>query len=90
MARFHVFKNWFLSEILNVDNWRAIMILPIETLSPRYRDVPPDKKSKPPHSINELWLSPITGCPELVVPGESPTSASQLPTISISRNHNKY
>ncbi|KAL9623536.1 MAG: hypothetical protein Q9160_002217 [Pyrenula sp. 1 TL-2023] len=68
MARFHVFKGRFLTEILNIEKRRAIMILPIETLSPRYRDVPPDKKSEPPRSINELWLSPIAGCPELVVP----------------------
>ena len=48
------------------------MILPVETLSPRYRDVPPEKKSEPPQSINELWLSPIAGCPELIVPSKLP------------------
>lgn len=68
LKRFTTFRQWFIDEILQTKKQRAIMILPIERLEPRYRDKPPEIPSVPPTSINVLFISPTLGGPELTVP----------------------
>jgi len=68
LRRFDVFREWFLDNILKPKEQKAIMLLPIEMLEPRYRDDPPGAPSVPPKSINVLYLSPALLGPELVVP----------------------
>lgn len=68
LKRFATFRQWFLDEIMQPEKQRAVMILPIERLEPRYRDKPPEIPSVPPTSINVLFISPTLGSPELTVP----------------------
>jgi hypothetical protein len=68
LKRFAVFRQWLIDEILQTKRQRAVMILPIERLEPRYRDRPPEIPSVPPTSINVLFISPTLGGPELTVP----------------------
>lgn len=49
-----------------------MMILPIEMLEARYRDVPPAAPSLPPNPSDplfNLWISPVLCGPEVIVPG---------------------
>lgn len=79
MTRFAIYKDWFLREILKSDKQNAIMVLPIEMLEPRYRDLPPAVPSVPPTGLSVLFLSPTIGAPELVVPSASiPRSFTNL------------
>lgn len=68
--RYSVYKDWFLKHILRSKETRTIVVLPIEELEPRYRDVPPVQPIEAPKGINVLYLSPILGAPEIVVPGK--------------------
>lgn len=72
MRRFDVFRRWFLKEILQVESTNSIILLPIEKLEPRYRDIFPRIPLVPPSGINQLFLSPTLGAPEIVVPGIAP------------------
>jgi hypothetical protein len=67
--RYDVYKNWFIRHILRTENTRTIVVLPIEELEPRYRDVPPVPPIEAPKGVGVLYLSSILGAPEIVVPG---------------------
>ncbi|KAJ4299616.1 hypothetical protein N0V90_004862 [Kalmusia sp. IMI 367209] len=68
LDRYKVFKQWFIEKIMQPDEMRTIIVLPIETLEPRYRDVTPDLPIEPPKGLSVLYLSPTLGAPEIVVP----------------------
>jgi len=68
--RYDVYKNWFIERILRPEETRAIVVLPIEELEPRYRDKPPEQLTEAPKGVSVLYLSPALGAPELVVPGK--------------------
>lgn len=66
MHRLAVYKEWFSKEVMKVGENRTIVILPIENISPRYRDDATTNFN--PIGVPMLFLSPILGGPELVVP----------------------
>jgi hypothetical protein len=41
MYRMEVYKNWFLEHIMQVGKQNTLLVLPITTQSPDYRDVAP-------------------------------------------------
>ncbi|KAK4958306.1 hypothetical protein LTR10_004732 [Elasticomyces elasticus] len=45
--------------------------MPTENSTPRYRDQSVTTVIKPPPGVNSLWLSPVLGTPELIVPIET-------------------
>ncbi|PVH80611.1 amidase signature enzyme [Cadophora sp. DSE1049] len=67
LARLGVHREWFLSSIMNQASKNAIVIVPIENISPRYRDEPP-KFSRDGHGTMCSYLSPSIGAPELIIP----------------------
>jgi len=79
-----VYKDWFIRNILRPDQTRTIVVLPIEELEPRYRDVPPDQPVETPKGISVLYLSPTLGAPEIVVP------AGQIPFNSRITGQQEY
>ena len=38
VARLDVYRKWFFQEVMQVDKHASIVIIPIENISPRYRD----------------------------------------------------
>lgn len=36
--RLEVYRKWFMKEVMRVDQFDTLVILPIENISPRYRD----------------------------------------------------
>jgi hypothetical protein len=71
--RYNVYKNWFIKHIIKPEEMKTIVVLPIEKLEPRYRDVPPEQPIEAPKGLSVLYLSPTLGAPELVVPGKQAT-----------------
>ncbi|KAF4539975.1 Tetratricopeptide repeat domain-containing protein [Lasiodiplodia theobromae] len=65
--KLEVYRNWFTEKIMRVKESNTIVILPIEEISPRYRDEPPSRKFYP-KGVPMLFLSPIIGGPELTIP----------------------
>jgi hypothetical protein len=41
VKRINIYQSWFKSTILAAERLNALVILPIEGMSPRYRDEPP-------------------------------------------------
>ncbi|KAI4944594.1 hypothetical protein J4E91_008597 [Alternaria rosae] len=82
--RYAVYKDWFIRHILRPDEARSIVVLPIEQLEPRYRDVPPEQPVETPKGISVLYLSPTLGAPEIVVP------AGQIPFNSRITGQKEY
>jgi len=67
VRRIHIYRKWFLTTIMASDERNPLIVLPIENVSPRYRDelLPPFPA---PSGVTTLTLSPILEAPELVVP----------------------
>jgi hypothetical protein len=64
--RLETYKEWFSEHVMKLGKARTIVILPIENISPRYRDDATTNFN--PVGVPMLFLSPILGGPELVVP----------------------
>jgi len=72
MHRMDVYKNWFLEQILQIGKQNTLLVLPITTQAPDYRDAAPEGPSAP-SALDSLWLAPILGAPEISLPiGEMP------------------
>ncbi|OCL12401.1 amidase signature enzyme [Glonium stellatum] len=72
IRRLLIYRGWFLSQFTNANCGNVLVILPIENISPRYRDEPPAPFIAPT-GVTTLMLGPILEGPELVVPiGEIP------------------
>ena len=67
MHRLHVYKIWFLTEIMNHENKDSLILLPISNVEPNYRDTPP-KAPAIQEGFESLFLTPILGAPDIVVP----------------------
>ncbi|KAK4569337.1 hypothetical protein LTR86_003099 [Recurvomyces mirabilis] len=68
VKRLALFKDWFSREVDRAGERNTLVILPIESLGPRYRDVPMHAPTTTPIGLSMLMLSPALGAPELVVP----------------------
>ncbi|KAF2230781.1 amidase signature enzyme [Viridothelium virens] len=62
-----VFREWFLSTVMREKEREAFVVIPIEEISPRYRDEALSEHFNPA-GVPNLFLSPILGTPELTVP----------------------
>ncbi|KAI9834946.1 MAG: hypothetical protein M1819_002669 [Sarea resinae] len=65
--KINVYKKWFLQEILHEGARDSFVILPIAEVAPNYRDTQPGPHFKQ-NAFDALFLAPILGAPELVVP----------------------
>ncbi|KAK4222507.1 amidase signature domain-containing protein [Podospora fimiseda] len=83
VKRLKVYRKWFTEHVLQEGKRDTIVLIPIEEISPRYRDEPPSKHFNPV-GVPMLFISPILGAPELTVPiGHSPFISK------VSRNEEK-
>lgn len=67
LKRLDVYKQWFLQEVMKTKEQNTLIIIPIEEISPRYRDEQVSSRSSPV-GIPMLFLSPTLGAPELTIP----------------------
>ncbi|KAE9372706.1 amidase signature enzyme [Stipitochalara longipes BDJ] len=72
IKRLGIHREWFYTQIMTMDSHNSVVIVPIENMSPRYRDDPPTF-SRDGHGVMCSYLSPSIGAPEVVVP------AGQIP-----------
>ncbi|KAJ4308101.1 hypothetical protein N0V84_012296 [Fusarium piperis] len=70
-AQIEVYRRWFTDNILTGKHANALTILPLETMTPRYRDEPPTFKRPPQDGINALSLAPVLHSPILAVPSKT-------------------
>ena len=64
--RLELYREWFSKTILRPDTHRTLIIIPIENMSPRYRDEA--VSNFVPVGVPMLFLSPILKAPELTIP----------------------
>ena len=76
VQRLSVFKVWFMKHIMAVDTARTVVVLPIENIAPRYRDEATTHFV--PQGVPMLFLSPIIGGPECVIPAGHVTYDSRV------------
>ena len=67
LRRLQVYKAWFLTEIMGGPEKNSILVLPISEGVPNYRDHPPNEPTVQ-NGFDPLFVSPILGCPDLVIP----------------------
>jgi Asp-tRNA(Asn)/Glu-tRNA(Gln) amidotransferase A subunit family amidase len=82
VRRLAVFKAWFADEVMQEGRQMTLVVLPIENMSPRHRDQA--TTSFNPVGVPMLFLSPIIGGPELVVP------AGHVPYVSRVSGNQEY
>jgi hypothetical protein len=80
LHRLEVYKEWFTSTILQPAERNTLILIPIEEISPRYRDEMPTHHFDPV-GVPNLFLSPILGAPELTVPSTLPQLCCRLRDI---------
>jgi len=69
VERLAIHREWFLNKVMASNTHNTIVIVPVENISPRYRDDPPTFP-RDGHGTMCSYLSPSIGAPELVVPIE--------------------
>ncbi|KAI9712290.1 MAG: hypothetical protein M1820_001503 [Bogoriella megaspora] len=67
VERLEIYRKWFLETVMREKERNSLVIIPIEKISPRYRDEVPSEHFNP-EGVPNLFLSPILGAPELTVP----------------------
>ncbi|KAK0631095.1 amidase signature domain-containing protein [Bombardia bombarda] len=67
-AKIAVFERWFNNTILTGQNSNALVLMPLESMTPRYRDEPPLFPRPPQPGVNALALAPVMKSPVLAVP----------------------
>jgi Asp-tRNA(Asn)/Glu-tRNA(Gln) amidotransferase A subunit family amidase len=77
LRRLKVYKSWFLKEVMGGPKKATIMVMPISEGLPNYRDCPPGEP-KIQGGFDPLFLSPILGCPDLVIPIAQTTYESRI------------
>ncbi|PON25427.1 glutamyl-tRNA(Gln) amidotransferase [Trichoderma gamsii] len=66
--RINTYREWFQQAVRANENTNAIVIMPIESAEPRYRDEFPEFRRPPQGGINALALGPVTKSPVLAIP----------------------
>jgi hypothetical protein len=77
MVRLEVYKDWFDEVVMKLGKQTALVLIPIEEISPRYRDEAPATHFNPV-GVPNLFLSPILKAPELTVPSKYPQMLTLL------------
>ncbi|KAK3328636.1 amidase signature domain-containing protein [Cercophora scortea] len=67
-AKMDVFERWVNDTVLGGVNANALVIMPLESMTPRYRDESPTFKRPPQEGVNALALGPVMRSPVLAVP----------------------
>jgi hypothetical protein len=67
IIRIEVYKSWFDEVVMKSGKQTTLVLIPIEEISPRYRDETPTTHFNP-IGVPNLFLSPILKAPELTVP----------------------
>lgn len=65
--RLSVYRSWLPDQVLLQHGNNAVLILPISERAPNYRDTPPPEPSIQT-GFDPLYLSPILGSPDLMLP----------------------
>lgn len=83
VSKLNVYREWFARKVMRIGERNTIVVLPIEEISPRYRDENPwlvsmlhhscpadtyESRDFYPKGVPMLFLSPILGGPELTIP----------------------
>ncbi|RMZ90247.1 hypothetical protein DV736_g2527, partial [Chaetothyriales sp. CBS 134916] len=76
VERLLVFRGWFAKHIMEIGEKNTIVVHPIENITPRYRDEA--RTHFVPEGIPMLFLSPIIGGPECVIPIAQVSYASRV------------
>lgn len=71
LRRFDVFKSWFEHEYMDPREGATLVIFPIDTVKPRYRDQYPGNADPTVPGIRNTFISPILRAPELTIPSKS-------------------
>lgn len=94
ISRLEVYREWFSKEVMQAGTCNTIVIIPIENISPRYRDdatsvtvlcklrkcrLINDRCRFWPIGVPMLFLSPISGGPELTIPSKSNPGFNSCP-----------
>ncbi|EHK47285.1 uncharacterized protein TrAtP1_010052 [Trichoderma atroviride] len=66
--RINIYSRWFQYTVRTNDNTDAIVMLPIESAGPRYRDEFPEFQRPPQEGVNALAIGPVTKSPVLAIP----------------------
>ncbi|CAJ2512035.1 Uu.00g076600.m01.CDS01 [Anthostomella pinea] len=66
LRRLQVYRTWLLEQCFGGQK-RTLMILPIANVEPNYRDTPVESPSYQ-SAVDELFVSPILGAPDMVLP----------------------
>ncbi|KAJ8105970.1 hypothetical protein ONZ43_g7220 [Nemania bipapillata] len=67
-AKIDVYKQWFTQTVWAGTRSNALIVMPLESMSPRYRDEVPSFKRPPQDGIGALTLGPVMDSPVLAVP----------------------
>ncbi|KAK4197147.1 amidase signature domain-containing protein [Triangularia verruculosa] len=66
--RLSVYRKWFRETIFSAHNSNPLVVMPLESMRPRYRDEAPDFKRPPQPGVNPLGIAAVLECPVLSVP----------------------
>ncbi|KAL8939594.1 MAG: hypothetical protein Q9216_003274 [Gyalolechia sp. 2 TL-2023] len=66
VEKLEVYRKWFCKEVMREEEYNSIIIIPIENMSPRYRDEA--RTHFNPIGVPMLFLSPIIRGPEFTLP----------------------
>lgn len=80
IMRLDVYRNWLLNEVMKPTEQFAFFVLPIANVEPTYRDLTPPA-SDAPTGFDQLFVSPIMGTPDLVVPIEHVPYISRITEV---------
>ncbi|KAF2110416.1 amidase signature domain-containing protein [Lophiotrema nucula] len=66
--RMEIFREWFFHSYMPIHRLEAILVLPVGTVQPNYRDTYSGVPETVTPGLRTTYLSPILGAPELSVP----------------------
>ncbi|KAI1117723.1 amidase signature domain-containing protein [Nemania sp. NC0429] len=67
-ARLHVFRQWLTRTVLTGNDSNALIIMPLESMTARYRDETPKFPRPPQPGVNALALAPVMKAPVISIP----------------------
>ncbi|KAI1198239.1 amidase signature domain-containing protein [Nemania serpens] len=77
-ARLHVFGQWFTQTVLTGNDYNALIIMPLESMTPRYRDEAPNFPRPPQQGVNALALAPVLKAPVVSIPAKKPSLMTHM------------
>ncbi|KAF5009685.1 hypothetical protein FDECE_4131 [Fusarium decemcellulare] len=65
--RLKIYKGWLHAQLFGDENMETLVILPVANAEPNYRDEP-SPSPKQQSALDQLFLPPILGAPDIVIP----------------------